>query len=171
MRGDVEVRIDGVLKEVRASLPLRPTVADLPALVAGGALIVDIRPQAQRESDGELSGAIVIDRNVLEWRLDPTSPDRLPIAVDADRAIVVVCNEGYASSLAAASLQQIGLRGATDLDGGFQALLASGSLPGGEDASPIDVATALGAGSGLPPPGPASAQLSGGGGTGPGCSM
>jgi len=171
MSDGAEVRIDGVLEEVRASLPPRPTVADLPVLVAGGALIVDIRPIAQRESDGALPGAIVIDRNVLEWRLDPTSPNRLPIAVDADRAIVVVCNEGYASSLAAASLQQLGLRGATDLDGGFQALLASGSLPSVEGASPTDLAEALaGAGTSLPPRGPAPALLSGGGGTGPGCS-
>ena len=170
MSGSAEVRVDVVLEEVRASLAPRPTMADLPVLVAGGALIVDIRPIAQRECDGALSGAIVIDRNVLEWRLDPTSPNRLPIAVDANRIIVVVCNEGYASSLAAASLQQLGLRGATDLDGGFQALLASGALPSVEGASPIDLADALGAGSGLPPPGPASPLLSGGGGTGPGCS-
>ena len=89
-----------------------------------GALIVDIRPVAQRERDGDLPGALVIDRNVLEWRLDPTSPDRLPGTDDPDRQIVLVCNEGYASSLAAATLQQLGLRNATDLDGGFQAVLA-----------------------------------------------
>jgi rhodanese-related sulfurtransferase len=72
----------------------------------------------------------VIDRNVLEWRLDPTSPHRIAGADDPDRHIVLVCDEGYASSLAAASLQLIGLRRATDLDGGFQALLRhSGGRP------------------------------------------
>jgi rhodanese-related sulfurtransferase len=117
------VRIDLLLADARAALPPRPTPAELPALVAGGALVVDIRPVEQRERDGELPGAVVIDRNVLEWRLDPTSPDRVPGAEDPDRQIVIVCNEGYASSLAAATLQQLGLRGATDLDGGYQALL------------------------------------------------
>ena len=106
------------------ALPSRPTAADLPALRARGALIVDIRPSAQRARDGELFGAVVIERNVLEWRLDPTSPDRLFEDLDEDREIVIVCDEGYASSLAAASLQQLGFRKATDLDGGIQAILA-----------------------------------------------
>jgi rhodanese-related sulfurtransferase len=117
-------RIDELLDEVRATLPPRPGAADLPALVERGALIVDIRPVEQRARDGELAGALVVDRNVLEWRLDPTSPHRLPEASDPDREIVVVCNEGYASSLAAASLRQLGLSGATDLDGGYQAVMA-----------------------------------------------
>ncbi len=116
-------RIDQLLAEARAGLPPRPTPAELPALLEAGALVVDIRPVEQRARDGELPGAVVIDRNVLEWRLDPTSPHRIPGAGDPDRPIVVVCNEGYASSLAAATLQQLGLRGATDLDGGFQGLL------------------------------------------------
>jgi rhodanese-related sulfurtransferase len=85
---------------------------------------VDIRPLEQRSRDGYLADAIVIDRNVLEWRLDPTSPHRIPEASDPDREIVLVCNEGYASSIAAASLQRLGLRRATDLDGGYQAVLA-----------------------------------------------
>ena len=63
----------------------------------------------------------MVDRNVLEWRLDPTSPYRLPIATDADVRLIIVCNEGYSSSLAAATLQELGLRFATDLVGGFQA--------------------------------------------------
>jgi len=92
-----------------------------------GALIVDIRPSELRVRDGELPGAIVIDRNVLEWRLDPTSPHRIPDALDPEREIVLVRDEGYASSLAAASLQGLGLRGATDLDGGFQAVRAAGN--------------------------------------------
>ena len=125
MKDAPEVRIDRLLAEVRAGLPPRPTATELPQLVVEGALIVDIRPLEQRDRDGELAGALVIDRNVLEWRLDPTSPDRVPGAADPDRLIIVVCHEGYASSLAAASLQQLGLGRATDLDGGFQAVLAS----------------------------------------------
>ena len=119
-------RIDDLLSEARAGLPPRPTAADLPALREAGALIVDIRPVEQRRRDGELAGAVVIDRNVLEWRLDPTSPHRIPEADDPSRQIVLVCNEGYASSLAAATLQQLGLTGATDLAGGYQAVLAHG---------------------------------------------
>jgi rhodanese-related sulfurtransferase len=92
--------------------------------MAAGALVVDTRPVDQRDRDGELPGAVVIDRNVLEWRLDPSSPHRLPIAVDPIQRIVVVCNEGYSSSLAAHTLQRLGLTRATDLIGGFQAWAA-----------------------------------------------
>lgn len=116
-------RVDELLDEARAMLPTRPTARDLPALRARGALIVDIRPVEQRQRDGELEGAVVIDRNVLEWRLDPSSPFRSPEATGYDREIVVVCNEGYASSLAAATLQALGLRRATDLDGGMQGVV------------------------------------------------
>lgn len=90
-----------------------------------GALLVDIRPALQR-ADGEIPGALVIERNVLEWRLDPASPDRVPEIEGYDQTIVVVCDAGYASSLAAASLQALGLVHATDLDGGFQAWRAAG---------------------------------------------
>jgi len=86
-----------------------------------GALVVDIRPVAQRERDGELPGAVVIDRNVLEWRLDPSSSHRIPEADRTDVRVVVVCDEGYASSLAAATLKDVGLTRVTDLVGGFQA--------------------------------------------------
>jgi len=116
-------RIDEVLERVRRRLPHRPTAAELPDLRTLGALIVDIRPVEQRTRDGELPGAVVVDRNVLEWRLDPTSPNRIPGVTGPDRPIVLVCNEGYASSLAALSLQKLGLAKATDLDGGFQGLL------------------------------------------------
>lgn len=116
-------RIDEVLAAARRLLPHRPAATELPALRARGALIVDIRPVEQRARDGELAGAVVVDRNVLEWRLDPTSPYRIPQVTGPDQEVVVVCNEGYASSLAALSLQQLGLRRATDLDGGFQAVL------------------------------------------------
>ena len=95
------------------------------AMRAGG-LLVDIRPQAQRAAEGELPGALVVERNVLEWRLDPASDARLPEAGDYRRPVVVVCSEGYASSLAAASLQDLGLVNATDLAGGFRAWAGSG---------------------------------------------
>jgi len=95
--------------------------ADLAAEIAAGALIVDIRPIEQRQRDGDMPGALVIDRNVLEWRLDPTSPHHIPGMTDPGRRIVLICNQGYSSSLAAATLRQLGLRRATDLDGGYQA--------------------------------------------------
>jgi len=116
--------ISRLLEESRRGLE-RVEAADLAAVQAAGALVVDIRPVEQRVRDGELPGALVVDRNVLEWRLDPTSPDRLPVADDPDRRIVVVCNEGYSSSLAAHTLQQLGLVGATDLRGGYQAWLTA----------------------------------------------
>jgi rhodanese-related sulfurtransferase len=97
-----------------------------------GALLVDIRPAAQRAAEGQMPGALVVERNVLEWRLDPASDARLPEAGDYDRQVIVVCSEGYASSLAAASLQDLGLANATDLAGGFRAWAGSGLpyLPG-----------------------------------------
>lgn len=96
---------------------------DLGAEVAAGAFVVDIRPVEQRDRDGLLPGAVVVDRNVLEWRLDPSSPYRLDGMDDPDRRIIIVCNEGYGSSLAARTLRSLGLRRATDLEGGFQAWL------------------------------------------------
>lgn len=95
---------------------------ELPDAFARGALVVDIRPSEQRVRDGELDGAVVIDRNVLEWRLDPASAHRIGEVTGYDQEIVLVCNEGYASSLAAATLVDLGFTHATDLDGGFQAL-------------------------------------------------
>jgi rhodanese-related sulfurtransferase len=85
-----------------------------------GAVVVDIRPAAQREAEGVLPGALVIERNVLEWRFDPTSDARLPIA-DYELQVIVLCQEGYASSLAAASLQELGIHRATDVIGGYAA--------------------------------------------------
>jgi rhodanese-related sulfurtransferase len=83
-------------------------------------VVVDIRPAAQRAVEGELSGALVVERNVLEWRFDPTSAFRLPIA-DYDLQVIVMCSEGYTSSLAAASLQDLGIHRATDVIGGYTA--------------------------------------------------
>lgn len=112
--------IDDLLAESRRDLD-RVDPRDLAAEVAAGALVVDTRPVHQRDADGELPGALVIDRNVLEWRLDPTSPHRIPEATSADLRVVVVCNEGYSSSLAAHTLRGLGLVRATDLAGGYQA--------------------------------------------------
>ena len=112
--------IDQLLLESRRGLD-RVQASDLEREMAAGALVVDTRPADQRDRDGVLPGAVIIDRNVLEWRLDPSSPYRLPVADDAARRIVVVCNEGYSSSLAAHTLQRLGLTRATDLIGGFQA--------------------------------------------------
>ncbi len=85
------------------------------------------RVEAEDLASAQAAGALVVDRNVLEWRLDPSSPHRLPVADDPDRRIVLVCNEGYSSSLAAHTLQRIGLANATDLCGGYQAWLAAGA--------------------------------------------
>ena len=114
------VAIDALLATARQGLD-RVEPADLDAETAAGALVVDIRPIDQRVRDGGLPGALIIDRNVLEWRLDPTSPHRLPEVTNAHQRIIIVCNEGYSSSLAAATLQKLGIDHATDLIGGFQA--------------------------------------------------
>ena len=91
-----------------------------------GGLLIDIRPAAQRAQFGEVPGALIVERNDLEWRLDPQGSHRLPEADDADRTAVIMCQEGYASSLAAASLISLGRRHTTDLDGGFAAWKAAG---------------------------------------------
>ena len=121
MTAVAERTIDDVLARARERLPRRVRAEDLAGEMAAGALVVDTRSEAQRRRDGELPGALVVERNVLEWRLDPASPHRLAEAGDRLRTIVVVCDEGYASSLAAASLQDLGLVNATDLEGGYQA--------------------------------------------------
>jgi rhodanese-related sulfurtransferase len=117
--------VDGLLAAARRRL-VRVDPDRAAEIQRAGGLLVDIRPVAQRREHGEIPGALVVERNVLEWRLDPTSPDRLEQADDPDRSVVVVCQEGYASSLAAAALQDLGLRQATDLRGGFAAWKAEG---------------------------------------------
>lgn len=112
--------IQDLLAESQAGVD-RVSPADLAGELAAGALVVDIRPVEQRQRDGTLPGAIVIDRNVLEWRLDPASPDRIDAVTGHEQRIVIVCNEGFSSSLAAATLRTLGLHRATDLVGGFQA--------------------------------------------------
>ena len=120
-------RIDSTLQAARTRLR-RLDPREVPVALRGGAVLVDIRPQAQRASEGEVAAALVIERNVLEWRCDPTSEAKLPEAVDDDVEWVVLCSEGYTSSLAAASLQDLGLHRATDVAGGYRALLADGVL-------------------------------------------
>jgi rhodanese-related sulfurtransferase len=116
--------IDQLLAEARTRLDrLSPLQASRAA--RDGAVLVDIRPAAQRAAEGEIPGTLIVERNVLEWRFDPASEARLPQA-SYDLQVIVVCSEGYTSSLAAAALQDIGIRGATDLDGGFQAWQAAG---------------------------------------------
>ncbi|SIN15872.1 rhodanese-like domain-containing protein [Micromonospora cremea] len=117
--------IDALLEQARAGLH-RLTPQQTVEAVRGGALLIDTRTEMQRRDQGDLPGAIVIDRTVLEWRLDPASEWRIPEATGYDREIVLVCREGYSSSLAAASLQTLGLRRATDMIGGVDAWLAAG---------------------------------------------
>lgn len=121
-------RIDDVLTAARSRLR-RLEAHELPDALARGAVLVDIRPAAQRAAEGEVPGALLIERNVLEWRADPTSDARLPQAEGDDVEWVVLCSEGYTSSLAAAALQDLGLHRATDVIGGYQAL-KSASLVG-----------------------------------------
>jgi len=123
-------RIDRALALARTRL-CRLTAEQVPAALDRGALLIDIRPQAQRAREGEVPAALnalVIERNVLEWRCDPTSEARLPQAVSDDVEWVVLCSQGYTSSLAAVALQDLGLHRATDVVGGYQALLAAGAL-------------------------------------------
>lgn len=113
--------IDELLAEARAKLD-RVRAEDLSNEVAKGAILIDARPIEERQRDGELDGAIVIDRNVLEWRLAPSSEHRI-VEVGPEQRMIVVCTDGYQSSLAAANLQRLGLLGATDLIGGYRALI------------------------------------------------
>jgi len=130
--GAIPPRIDDLLTWARSGLHrLDPALAF--RAVRGGALLIDTRPGWQRQADGEIPGAIVIERNLLEWRCDPRCPGRVPEATSHEVAWIVCCDEGYSSSLAAASLQALGLRKATDLIGGFQAWRAAGlpvAVPG-----------------------------------------
>lgn len=112
--------VDELLESARARLH-RLSPEEAAAARRRGALLVDTRPLQQRREEGEIPGALLIERNVLEWRLDPTSDARIDTVVDHDVEVIVVCSAGYASSLAAASLQDLGLHRATDVIGGFQA--------------------------------------------------
>ncbi|MFV0127428.1 rhodanese-like domain-containing protein [Streptomyces sp. HMX112] len=120
------IGIDELLERVRGGLDRVGPHEAFAAAEAGDALLVDIRYAALRERDGLIPGALVVERNELEWRLDPRGSHRLPEATGHDVRAVVICNEGYASSLAAESLRRLGLHRATDLVGGFQAWRADG---------------------------------------------
>jgi rhodanese-related sulfurtransferase len=117
--------VEQLLDAARARLQ-RVSALEAAAEHASGALIVDTRTEEQRRASGEIPGALVIDRTVFEWRLDPASPWHEPEVTDHDVRIIVVCRQGYSSSLAAASLQDLGLHRATDIDGGFDAWLEAG---------------------------------------------
>ena len=104
-----------------------------------GGLLVDIRPARQRAEEGEVPGALVVERNVLEWRFDPRSDARLPEA-SYDLHVIVLCSEGYTSSLAAHALQQLGIRRATDVVGGFQAWAGAGLRTTGVPGTPVRLA-------------------------------
>ncbi|MET7398968.1 rhodanese-like domain-containing protein [Dactylosporangium sp. NPDC005572] len=135
MTVELTIGVDALLARAREGMQ-RLGPHETRAAAAAGALLVDTRTETQRREQGELPGALVIDRTVLEWRLDPASPDRIPEATDYDRLVIVVCRQGYSSSLAAASLRAVGLHRATDLVGGVEAWLAAG-LPMAE--GPADV--------------------------------
>ena len=123
----MESRVDRALQRARARLD-RLSAAEVPDAVARGAILVDIRPAAQRAAEGTVAAALVIERNVLEWRCDPTSEARLPQSVDDDVEWVVICSQGYTSSLAAAALHDLGLHRATDVVGGYQEMARTGVL-------------------------------------------
>jgi rhodanese-related sulfurtransferase len=119
------VSVDQMLSQARSRLQ-RLTPAQAHDALVAGALLVDIRPGWQRAEEGEVPGALLIERNHLEWRFDPECEARLPQATGYDVQVIVLCSEGYTSSLAAASLHTLGLHRATDIIGGFQAWAAHG---------------------------------------------
>ncbi|WP_235928227.1 rhodanese-like domain-containing protein [Goekera deserti] len=125
--------IDDLLAQARSRI-VRVTAPQAAARVAEGAVLVDIRPAAQRAQEGEVPGALVVERNVLEWRFDPASAHRLPEATGYDVDVLVLCSEGYTSSLAADALRSLGLHRATDVVGGFWAWVDAGlpHTPGSE---------------------------------------
>jgi rhodanese-related sulfurtransferase len=124
--------IDEILDLARARL-VRLTPGQAFREVAGGAVLIDIRPAAQRAAHGEIPGSTIVERNHLEWRLDPCSDARLPWVTGYDHRIIVFCEDGYTSSLAAAALQDLGLYRATDVIGGYRVWVAEGlpSAPAG----------------------------------------
>jgi rhodanese-related sulfurtransferase len=118
--------IEQVLAAARARLRRLSPDEVYEAVTLTEAVLVDIRPESQRAIEGNIAGALVVERNVLEWRFDPASSARLPVATDHDLQVIVFCSEGYTSSLAAAALQDLGLYRATDMVGGFHAWRALG---------------------------------------------
>ena len=119
------ITLDELLIRARRDL-MRVEPKQAASELAAGAVLVDIRPADQRSSGGDIPGATRIDRNVLEWRLAPDSEWRIDAITGPDTRVIVLCNEGYSSSLAAATLKELGLVNATDVIGGFQAWKAAG---------------------------------------------
>lgn len=117
--------VEALLEQARTRID-RLTPEEARHATAAGAVLVDIRYQALRERDGVIPGALIVERNELEWRFDPDSAHKLPQAVDHHVQVIVVCDEGYASSLAAVSLRELGLHRAADVTGGFQAWAGAG---------------------------------------------
>ena len=117
--------VDDLLAEARSRIA-RVTPHEAAARIAAGAHLVDIRPAAQRAREGEVPGSLIVERNVLEWRFDPASDARLPEATGYDVDVIILCSEGYTSSLAADALRSLGLHRATDVIGGFLAWAAAG---------------------------------------------
>jgi rhodanese-related sulfurtransferase len=128
--------IDEILAAARARLT-RVTPADAFAEFCTGATLIDIRPAGQRAADGEIPGSVIVERNHLEWRFDPAADARLPWVHEYDMRLLVVCNEGYTSSLAAAALHDLGLRRSTDVIGGYRAWAGAGlpTAPAAERAA------------------------------------
>ncbi len=124
--GTGALSIEQMLSAARARIRRLSPDEAYEAMVKTGAILVDIRPEGQRAIEGGIAGALVVERNVLEWRFDPTSSARLPESTDHDIQVIVFCSEGYTSSLAAIALQDLGLWRATDMIGGFEAWRAMG---------------------------------------------
>lgn len=112
--------VDDLLSSSRERIN-RVSPSDLQDVIDSGGIVIDIRPAHQRSTEGPLPGALVVERNVLEWRLDPDSPYHLPAVRNHHQQVIVVCSEGYASSLAAASLADLGFERPGDLEGGYKA--------------------------------------------------
>ena len=130
--------IEELLADARSRID-RVTPARAAERMAAGAVLVDIRPAAQRAVEGSVPGALVVERNVLEWRFDPASDHRLPEATGYDVEVIVLCSEGYTSSLAADALRSLGLYRATDVVGGYHGWVAVG-LPAVRGTGPITAA-------------------------------
>jgi len=128
--------IDDILAAARGQLA-RVTAQEAFAEFRDGATLADIRPAAQRAAAGEIPGSLVVERNHLEWRFDPASDARLPWVTGYDLRVIVICAEGYTSSLAAVALHDLGLARATDVIGGYAAWAAAGlpTVPAAECAT------------------------------------
>jgi rhodanese-related sulfurtransferase len=117
---------EDLLAEARRGLARLEPHEAASAISAGAAVLIDIRSELQRERDGVVPNSVFFPRNVLEWRCDPASPHRDERVTGASRRLIVMCDEGYQSSLAAANLRRLGFEDATDVAGGFQAWRSAG---------------------------------------------